>query len=262
MKFSTVRNKILICLAILLLTSFLIFFQKEVRNIFYFISAPIQKVFWKAGDNASNFFKTISTFKNIKKQNEELLLKNQELLSENSQLKELKKENETLREALNLSLQKDFQLEKAEVISRNPFQDYILINKGEKSGISRGMPILTSGKVILGKITEVYDKFSKVTLISDKSSSFDAKVSEKDVFGVVKGEGNFSLILDLVSQNEEIKEGDLVITSSLGGIFPEGLLVGQIKEVKKSDIQPYQKAVLNSSFNIANLETVFIVTNF
>ncbi len=214
------------------------------------------------GDIISNFSGTIFEIQNLKKENEKLSLKNQELLSENSQLKELKNENDILREALNLNLQKDFGLEIAEVISRDAFQDFILINMGEKSGLKKGMPVLAQGKVILGKISEVYDNFSKVMLISDKSSSFDAKIQDSDIYGVVKGEGNYLVIFDLIPQDKEIKQGDLVITSSLGGIFPKGLLVGEIKEVKKSDVTPYQKADLQPFFYPSNLETVFIITSF
>ncbi len=262
MKFPKIRNKILIILISVLIIVSLNFFVKPVKELFYFISSPIQKTFLRMGDIISNFSGTIFEIQNLKKENEKLSLKNQELLSENSQLKELKNENDILREALNLNLQKDFGLEIAEVISRDAFQDFILINMGEKSGLKKGMPVLAQGKVILGKISEVYDNFSKVMLISDKSSSFDAKIQDSDIYGVVKGEGNYLVIFDLIPQDKEIKQGDLVITSSLGGIFPKGLLVGEIKEVKKSDVTPYQKADLQPFFYPSNLETVFIITSF
>jgi rod shape-determining protein MreC len=150
----------------------------------------------------------------------------------------------------------------AEVIARDVFQDFVLINKGKDANFASGMPVLAEGKVLLGRISEVYDNFSKVMLISNKSSSFDAKISEKDIYGVIKGEGNSSIIFDLIPQDKKAEEGDLIITSSLGGIFPKGLLVGQVKEIKKSDIKPYQKAILEPMFNLNDLELVFIITNF
>jgi len=261
-KFSQLKSKILIILVILLCIFSLNFFQKEIKSLFYFISSPIQKTFWQVGNSIADFSKTIFEIKNLKKDIELFKVKNQELLFENVQLKELKRENEILRKVLNLGLQNDFKLDMAEVIARDVFQDFILINKGKNSNFASGMPVLTEGKIILGKIFEVYDNFSKVMLISDKLSSFDAKISEKDIYGIVKGEGNLSIIFDLIPQDKEIKNGDLVVTSSLGGIFPKGLLVGEIKEVKKSDIKPYQKAVLTPLFNLNDLEMVFIITNF
>lgn len=262
MDFTRLKNKILIFFAVVLIILTLSFFQREVKSFFYFISSPIQKVFWQIGDGMSDFFETILSFDSLKKNNEELLFKNQELLGEVSQLKELKKENQILREAFDVARQNDFKLEIAEIISKDPFQDSILINKGKNLGLSKGMPVLTEDKVLLGKIFEVYDNFSKVLLISDKLSSFDAKIPEKEIYGVVKGEGNSSMIFDLIPQEKEVKEEDLVITSSLGGIFPKGLLVGKIKEIRKSDVKPYQKATLGPFFNLSGLELIFIITNF
>lgn len=256
------RTKILIIVIAIILTSSLNFFQKKVKNFFYLISEPIQKVLWQAGMNTSDFFEAILEVKNLKKENEGLKLKIQELLSENSSLKELRKENEILREALNIGLAKEFQLNLSQIIGKDVSRDSILINKGLKDGIKRGFPVITPEKTLVGKISEVFDNFSKVILITDKENSFDAKVVDSGIYGVIKGKGNFQAYLDLIPKNEEIKEGDLLITTSLGGIFPPGLLVGKVKEVKKLDIEPFQQAEIELAFDIKNLDFLFIITNF
>jgi len=278
MKFTWPKRKILILIIIvgLLLIFSLNFFQKEVKGFFYLISSPIQKILWRAGDRVSDFFKTISEIKNLKKENDELKFRNQELISQIAQLIELEKENKLLREALEIGLEKEFKLSLAEVISKDISQDSILINKGSKDGITNNSPVIGQQKTLIGKIGEVYENFSRVILISNKESSFDAKVqtgsfapfnsseikAENDISGVVKGKGNLQLFLDLVPQEKEIKEGDFVITSSLGGIFPRGLLVGQIGKVLRSDIEPFQQAKIRPAFNIKKLETVFIISDF
>jgi len=264
--------------------------ESGIKNFFYLISSPIQRVFLETGDNVSDFFGWILEVKIIKEENEKLSLQNQELLAENLLLKELKKENETLREALKIGLEKDFQLLLAKVIAKDISQDSILINKGLKDNISKGLPVITSQKVIIGRIGEVYDNFSEVILISNKESSFDAKISEKDsyppeegaslsagtprlptalpaeggapIYGVVKGKGNLELYLDLIPKDKEISEGDFVITSALGGIFPQGLLVGEIKKVKKTDIEPWQTAEIYPSFQLKELDNLFIISEF
>ncbi len=241
-------------------------FSKEVKNFFYLISSPIQKTFWRAGNNLSDFFEVISEIEKIKKEDEELLLKNQALLAENTRLKELKKENEVLREALEIGLEKEFKLLLSEVRGKDISQDTLLINKGSKDGILKDFPVITQQKALIGKIGEVYENFSKVILISNKESSFDAKImggdDDNDIQGVVKGKGNLKLFLDLVPQEKEIKESDLVVTTALGGIFPKGLLVGEIKEVLKSDIQPWQGAKIKPAFDVKELETLFVIVNF
>jgi len=237
-------------------------FSKEIKNFFYLISSPIQKTLWRAGDNLSDFFEAISEIEKLKKENEELLLKNQELGAENARLKELKKENEVLREALEIGLEKEFKLLLAEVIGKDISQDVLLINKGSKDGILKDFPVITQQKALIGRCGEVYENFSKVILISNKESSFDAKISDSDIQGLVKGRGNLKLFLDLIPREKEINEGALVVSTCLGGIFPQGLLVGEIKEVLKSDVQPWQQAEIKPTFDINKLETLFILINF
>jgi rod shape-determining protein MreC len=250
------------------------------KNLFYLTSSPIQKWLWGAGGSASEFFGAISEIENLKKENEELKRQNQELLAKNVSLEELKKENETLREVLNLGLKSEFKLKFAEVIGKEVAEDSLIINQGSKDdivqgfpvitsqkvflkdGISTSSPVITSQKVLVGRISEVYQNFSKVMLISSKKSSFDAQVFEKKAEGVIRGKGNLDLFFDLVPKNSEISPGDTVVSSALSRNFPEGLLVGKITEVKKSDLEPFQKAEINPFFDINSVENLFIITEF
>lgn len=266
------RNILLFGILAILVIVALNFFQKPVRNFFYLISAPIQKTFWRAGDRVSDFFETISDIKNLKKENEDLKLKIQSLLAENVQLLEFKKENETLRVALNLGLEKQFNLTFAEVIGKDISQDSLIIDKGSDDGILKGQPVITQEKTLVGKINEVYKNFSKVMLISHKDSSFDGKILDTsnqnefgtgraEITGLVKGSGNFKIFFDLVPRDEEIKKEDIIMTTAVGGIFPEGLLVGEIKEVEKSDLEPFQKAEISPFFDIKEVNYLFIVVS-
>jgi rod shape-determining protein MreC len=238
------------------------FYQKKLKNFFYSISLPLQTTFWQAGIKVSDFFKTISNISNLKKQNEDLKLKNQELLSKIADLENLKNENESLRSALELGLEKEFNLVMARVISKDISEDVIEINKGAKDGISKDLPVITAQKILIGKISEIYENFSKVMLISDKNSTFSAKISGKETTGVIKGLGNFSVFLDLVPKDDEVLPKDLVVTSVLGNVFPEGLLVGEVKGVNKSDINPFQQALIYPFLSINELDQIFIIVNF
>ncbi len=235
---------------------------KSVKNFFYSVSSPVQKTLWRTGDKISGFLTGFFLAEKLNKENENLRLKIQELLIERNSLSELKKENEILRTALDIGLEKEFKLQLSEVIGKDIFQDYILINKGIEDGISKNFPVITQEKVLIGKIKEVYNNFSKVLLISNPESSFDAKLSETEIFGIVKGEGNLKAFLDFIPKEKEIKKGDLVISSSLGGIFPEGLLVGEITQIEKLDVKPFQTATIKPAFNLGEIEKLFIVTGF
>jgi rod shape-determining protein MreC len=237
-------------------------FSKNVKNFFYLVSSPVQKNLWQQGQKISDLFETIAEIKNLKKENEELKLRNQELMVQIAQLIELRKENEILRTALGIGLEKDFKLNLAEVVGKDISQDSILINKGSKHGIPKNFPVITQQKALVGKVSEVYENFSRVMLISNKESFFDAKILENDISGVVKGRGGLQLLLDFVPHEKEIEEGDIIITTSLGGIFPQGLLVGQIEKVEKSDIEPFQQAKIKPAFDIGKLKTLFVIIEF
>jgi rod shape-determining protein MreC len=124
------------------------------------------------------------------------------------------------------------------------------------------MTVVTGQKALVGRVSEVYDNFSRVILISNKESSFNAEIQGRDVSGAVKGKGNFKIFIDLIPQEKEIKEGDVIITSPLGEVFPKGLVVGQIGKILKSDIDPFQQAQINPAFDIQRIELLFIILGY
>lgn len=260
------QNPLYRILTFVILGIFLIFllnfYQKEVKNFFYKISEPFQKILWQTGKRLSIFFETLAEISSLKKENEELKLKIQDLLAENSSLKELKKENEILREALNIGLEKEFKLSLVQIIGKDISQDFILINKGFENGISQNLPVITQQKILLGKIDEVYKNYSRVMLLTNKESSFDGKVAEKEILGQVLGKGNLRILFDLIPPEKEVLEGDLVETSALGGIFPKGILIGKIGKIQKSDIQALYQAEIYPLFDLGKLETAFVILEF
>ena len=262
MKFTSKTKNLLILIVLILIILSLNFWQDGVKNFFYLISQPIQRVLWQAGDKTSDFFASFHSRNYFQKEIEKLRLEKQKLLSEITSLKELKRENEILREALGLGLQEEFKLTLVEVIAKDVSQDFILVNKGQKDGIVKNLPLITEEKVLCGRISKVYQNFSKVELLTNKKSSFDVNISEREIFGIAEGKGELKLFLKLIPQDKELKEGDILVTTALGATYPAGLLVGKILNIKRSDIEPFQTAEVNPFFDINNLDKLFIITEF
>lgn len=237
-------------------------FPTNIKNFFFSVSSPVQKIFWQANINVSDFFNGNFKANSIIEENKKLKIKNQELVSQIVSLKETEKENEFLKKSLELDLENDFQLILAQVTSKDIFQDSILINKGKKDGVKENLPVITGQKVLLGRIGQVYDNFSEVILITNKRSSFDAKIAGQDIYGIVRGKGGFNLYFDLIPKQEEVFENDIVVTSVLGGIYPANFLVGQIKTIKKSDLEPFQEAELIMFFDIRMQNYLFVIKDF
>lgn len=260
----SVRGKIILLLLLAgVFFAFNIFgVSSKIKNSFYGLTSLIQGSLWDQGNNFFGVFEGFTKAKKLSEDAENLRLENQKLVSELSLLKEVQKENEFLKKAMDLGLEKEFKLTLVKPLGKDVTQDYILINKGSKEGISKDMPVITEEKVLVGKIGEVYDNFSKVILLTSKDSSIDAKIPGTEIYGLIKGRGNFNAVFDLVPKDNEIKSGDQVITSSLGGIFPEGILIGQLEEVEKLDVKPYQAAKLNPAFDIKYINNFLVIINF
>lgn len=255
------RAKLLITIAIIIsVIIFLNVFQKETKNFFFFISSPIQKAFWLAGDRVSDFLAFLIEAKSLKKEAAELRLKNLTLIRENIRLQSLEEQNQALREALKVGLDKDYDLIVfAHTFSKVISEDTILIDKGSEDGLTEKLPVITENKVLCGRIKEVYKNFSKVELISNKNSSFDVKLENIKEEALAKGEGNFNLLIDFIPFAQDLKEGTLVVSSDLGGVFPANFLVGEIKSVLKSNTEPFQKAKAKMACDLPKLGYLFII---
>ncbi len=250
--------KIIISVTVIVLLLIIFnFFNSAVRNFFYTISNPIQKILYQKSQVISNFFSS-----SLRKEVLELQLQNQNLLNQLLLLEELKKENRDLHQALDLGIQNDFKIILAKVIAKDVYQNSILIDKGYEDGVSENMAVIDSQKILFGKISEVYKNFSKVVLLTEKNFSFDAKVMKKDIHGIVKGTGGYYLIFDLIPFNEKIEKDDIITTSYLSGVFPKNLLVGRISVIRKEDIKSFQMAEIKPFFELRRAENLFVITNF
>ncbi len=267
-KRNTILPKILIGVVVcLIFIGVFNLFQKQFKNFFYFIAEPLQKTFWNAGSSTSGFLDSFLSINNFSKINKELNIKNQELLDEIIFLQQAKTENQALKEVANLEQENKFKLILADVIGLDNYQDFILINKGSDDGIAENMPVINSQKVLFGKISKVYNKFSKIMLISNQSSVLNVKIQKDDtisppIYGIVRGKGNLLTFLDTVTLDSEIKNSDILITSSLEGIFPRGLLVGKITEVYKDDLKPFQSAKIELFSNLKQIDKLFVISDY
>lgn len=184
-----------------------------------------------------------------------------------AKIRELEIDNESLRSALDIeSSLSDYQLRSAEVINRSPDRWYqqITINRGQKHGISPNMAVLNSEGFFIGRITSVTQYYSTVELISDPNRTIQISAvvqGESPIYGVIDGydvEQN-GLYLSMIHKNAELEEGQTVITSGRGGIFPKGLYVGKVKEVIDDEFGLTQVAIVESAANLQQLDHVLVV---
>ncbi|MFC1608599.1 rod shape-determining protein MreC [Patescibacteria group bacterium] len=231
-----------------------------VRSSFFGVTYFFGRIFQVSAEKISGGVSVVSSISELKVDNEDLSQENLVLKAENIRLKKIEKENEFLREQLSLLPLDKFEMESAQIIGRGTegLNDWIVVDKGSEHGIQKGMPVVISDSVLVGRIVEVLPKNSKVSLITNATSAVNAITLDTNAKGVIKGEYGLGLVLDMVLETSSLNVGDTVITSEIGSI-PEGFFIGVIKEVRPSSDYLFQQAVISSPVDFSSLDIVFIV---
>src|SRR3989344_2404822 len=191
-------------------------FISPIKNYFYTISYPIQKTFWTAGESSSTFFASLLKAGSLTIENQDLKNENQKLLSQIAFLQSIEQGNQA-QSAISASYQNSgFKFVIAGVVGLDD-QDILSINKGSADGIAVGMPVINQQNALFGKVVQVTENFSKVMLVSNKSSIINVKVQQSpETTGIIKGNGGLSAYLDLIPVNSDINIGDVLVTSATG----------------------------------------------
>jgi rod shape-determining protein MreC len=137
----------------------------------------------------------------------------------------------------------------------------ITINRGTRDGIAVGMPVVTK-QGLVGRILQVSANAAQVLLVTDQNSYVSARLQTTRVEGSVAGQPGGTLRLLYVPLDQTIQEGDLVITSGLGGNFPSDIVIGQVTSIRKFEGELNQEAEVRSLINFDTLEFVLVVTSF
>lgn len=211
---------------------------------------------------------SVSELMNAYTENRELKQKVSELAQVKVRDQTLAKENKELKAELKLkSSLTDYSTVSAAVMSRTPssWQQQLVINKGQTSGIKKNMPVLSGGGLI-GRVSEVNKTNSKVELLSDTSESSNRfsivinGLDGKNVNGIITGYNarTNELIMGQVTSTAKIKKGAKVMTNGMGGITPKGLYVGKVSRIGKDDYGLAKKVYIKpaTNFNEINIVTV------
>jgi rod shape-determining protein MreC len=175
-------------------------------------------------------------------------------------MKEMKLANERLRQLLQFREKDSPSMIGAEVIGQDPSSWFksVTINKGERDGVKKGMAVISPAGVI-GQILKTAPHYATVLLLTDYNSAVDSIVQRTRAKTIVEGKGENRCQLKYLRRAEEVAVGDVVVTSGLGGNFPKGLMVGEIKKVDKKGHGVFQYAELVPSVDLTQLEEVFVI---
>lgn len=144
----------------------------------------------------------------------------------------------------------------------NPYLRYVVINAGQTEGVAVGMPIITGGAVLVGRVAETGLHTSKVQLVTDPGSRIAVILQQSRATGLLVGQPDGSLRMIYIPQEDTVQVGDVVLTSGLGGALPRGLLLGQVMEVIYQEFALFQEAVIHPAVDYRRVELTLVITSF
>jgi rod shape-determining protein MreC len=224
------------------------------------ITAPVQKVVSTVINGIGGVWKGYFRLVGLEQENEALKRELQEVKLQLNKYREAYLANQRLRALLNFKTSIPTPLLPAEVVAFDPsgwFQT-ILIDKGRNDGLVRNMAVV-SGDGLVGRVIGVSNRHAKVLLILDGNSAVDALIQRSRTRGVLVGLGSDRCVLKYVQRNEDVQVGDKVITSGMGGVFPKGILLGEVQQVVRGNSGLFQTVEVEPAVDFSQLEEIMVV---
>jgi rod shape-determining protein MreC len=250
---------------------------KLAEDLLSLVTGPIQRTFAGAVEGVRDTFTTVGDVRELQAQVDELQQIANDLAAQTVRQKEVEVENFQLRELLNFvsanpslhgyvggDIIGHSDLIEGDVVGQdpNPYISFVIINRGARDGLEVGMPVVSGGGRLVGRVAEVHPRWAKVQLLNDPGSRVNGVVQVSRATGLVAGRPDGTLFLEQIPQSEQINMGDTVVTSGRGGLTPKGLIIGQVVDVEKLDIDLYQRALVRPAVDFGRLEVVLILTDF
>jgi rod shape-determining protein MreC len=206
---------------------------------------------------------TLSVIPNVfelKRENEVLRQLNINLSDEVNRLRQARLENRKLKEMLNLKEEMQHPLISAEVIGKSLhlLRNTITLSAGEKEGVRVDMPVICEFGLV-GKIIATSSHYSIGQLVINKDFRASAKVQRSRIDGIIGWDGGEFFHLKNVAKKQDIREGDLIVTSEYSSVFPSNIKIGIVAAISEKPGNLFKDVDVQPSVDYASLEQVFIV---
>jgi len=239
----TSRNRIILIVIIIICVAVVTLYVREsdtgplhsIQNFFLDLIAPIgrafEKIFRPIKDGVVNVFHLPS----LSKQRADLQKEVDQLRRQKIEARELEAENQELKQLLKWSeTQAQLETVGADIVGQSPdnWQRMMIINKGSSSGIKKYMAVVTE-EGLVGRVISVGSRSSVVQLITDSRSGIGVRDQSSRETGIMDGQNEEILRFEPMKEDAEVKVGDIMETSGLGGTCPPGIVIGTVSNVRK-----------------------------
>ena len=244
--------------------------SSPLANVAGILSSPFRNAYTSVATWFNDKQAYYTDVKALEEENAALRKRNAELEAAARQAEKDSEENKRLRELLNLREQRrdltDFEAAFVTEHTVTNWTSSLTLNKGTAHGVEVNDCVIDETSALVGVVSEVGYNWCSVLTIVDTDTSLGARVFRTKELGLAIGDfslmGETRLRLDYLPAGCQLIGGDLVVTSGLGGYFPEDLVIGSVEEVKKDDAGSDSYAVIAPAVNFDELTEVFIIKSF
>lgn len=235
-----------------------------IENAFSNLIMPIQSGITFLKNKLTGNDAYFATMDSLKEENEKLKQKNIELEEALRGLEVIQSENSTLKEYLNLTEQyKSYKTVPAYVINKDTsnYSRVFVINTGSDSGVRENMTVI-SAEGLVGHVISVTKDTAKVQTLIDTSNVVSATLENSKDNVICRGTLNGNeLKATYISTDTVLTEGEKLHTSGMGGIYPKGIYIGEIKKINDAKNITDRSFIVEAAVDFENLETVLVITN-
>jgi len=235
-----------------------------VRTAVQTVTTPLEAAGTWVTAPARNFFNWIGDLGVSRSQLQALVEQNDELRARVVELEELRLLDDRLTALMSVAptgtAEADVLPATITGLPSSSYEKVIVLNRGTRDGVGLAMPVIAS-QGLVGVTIEVGPNYSKVRLITDQSSGVAALVQRGRDLGTVQGSLSGELNLNFIPIDAGVEVGDTVLTSGLGGIYPKGLVIGEVVRIADDHNTLYMPLTVRSMVNFDRLEEVLILLN-
>jgi len=237
------------------------FFFKDTAFFHPIFLVNTSTFFFERFEGGRGFLEKIKKWNKLAKENDELMTDIKRVASLEAKIDELERENLFLRKSTEVIKKSEYKTAtEASIFNLNlsPNGYNLLLNKGSFEGISEGDMVITTNGSLVGNIQDVQENFSRVLFVLDKKFKVTVKVLNNQTSGIARGATTEGMYLDLIVQEDEIKEGDILISTG-DDLFPSALVVGEVEHVDSNETQMFKKVKIKPAINEERLGRVLVI---
>lgn len=227
---------------------------------------PVQKVAYGFNRGVKDFVDFFLNFSDVRDENKELKKENDKLKAEIDEYSKLKEENERLQKVLNFKDEKnnyDYIGTNIIGISGDSILNGYIVDRGKDDGIEKGMVVISADGLV-GQVSSVGKNWAIVQCIVNENVKVAVMVdSTRENTGILQGykdyfNNNLAKVLNL-PMDSEVKEGDVIVTSGLGGYYPKEIKIGEVVSVEEDRVKVMKSAIVKPYVDFNKIEELFIV---